>query len=62
MLYRGQLDDVVVRSAERRQADLLRELGEGRVGEKRDVTEKLVTDIWLRGVVRLEEQKMVFKF
>ena len=57
MLYRGQLDNVVVRSPERRQANLLRELGKGRVGEERDVAEKLVTDIGLWRVVRLGEQK-----
>ena len=41
----GQLLNVVIRGAERGQADLLTELGEGGVSEQRHVTQELVTDV-----------------
>ena len=43
--YGGQLLDEVVRSSERGEPDLLGELGEGRVGEERDVADQLVADV-----------------
>ena len=46
----GELLYELVRGPEACEADLLAELGEGGVSEERDVTEELVTDIWLRGV------------
>ena len=41
----GQLLNVVIGGAERGQADLLAELGEGGVSEQRHVTQELVTDV-----------------
>ena len=41
----GQLLNVVIGGAERGQADLLTELGEGGVSEQRHVTQELVTDV-----------------
>ncbi len=43
--YGGQLLDEVVRGSERGEPDLLGELGEGRVGEERDVADQLVADV-----------------
>lgn len=41
----GQFLDVLVRRAQRRQTDLLRELSELWIGEQRNVTEQLVTRV-----------------
>jgi len=42
-----------VRGAQRQKTNLLRELGEGRVGEERNVPQQLVTNVRLRRVQRL---------
>mmetsp|Transcript_72199 Transcript_72199/g.181985 ORF Transcript_72199/g.181985 Transcript_72199/m.181985 type:complete len:324 (-) Transcript_72199:274-1245(-) len=49
-IYVGQLHDGLVGRAERGQADLLRELGEVGVREKRHVADELVADVGLRRV------------
>lgn len=41
----GQFLDVVLRSPQTGQSQLLRELGKGRVGEERHVTQQLVTHV-----------------
>ena len=42
---RGEFLDVLVRSTETRQTDLLWELRKLRIGEERHVTQQLVTDV-----------------
>ena len=51
--YSGQLLDELVALAEGGEPDLLGELGEGGVGEQRDVADQLVDDVRLGGVHRL---------
>ncbi len=59
--YRRKFFDVVVAGTERRESDLLRELGEGRIGKEGNVTDQLVADVRLRRVKRLRRVADVLK-
>ena len=52
LTHRGELFNEFVRGPKGCQADLLRKLGEGRIGEERRVSQQLVADVGLRGVER----------
>lgn len=50
--YGSEFFNIIIGCAERCQTDFLRELGERRIGEQRNVTEQFVADIWFGRVQR----------
>ena len=57
-VYRGEFGDVFVRGAERRQPDLLRELGEIGIEKERHVSEYLVAAVTVRRQTDRQHRKV----